>query len=258
MLLAIESDIGWNRFSNSLSASNLILSVHISRLELCKRLERDLQVWHYLKKEFKFQKKKSIHLFIAPCNQGYSQKYLARLRKQISEINGESDNFYCMLIEDPQWPCYQDAKGRSYLLRDDLYRAADLNWGLSSYDSYGLSPLESLSCGALSVISAISGSSSHVKKIGNSGKNIILIDYHSDFCRKSILSAQSSEKYVSFMDRTNQTAARQIAERFPVNENEQVELIENGKYLSRVMSWENVMQQYFYQDGQPFERLFKN
>lgn len=257
LFLADKSDMDWNRFSESLSALDLVLSIHISRPELCKKLERDLQVCHYLKEELKFQKRKIIHLFIIPRNQGYSRRYLNDLRERISEINKESNHFYCMLIEDAQWPCYRDVKGEIYLSRDDLYRAVDLNWGLSSYDSYGLSPLESLSCGALSIISAASGSSSHIRKIKNSAKNIVVIDYHSNFCREYIsLRKESQEEYGAFMDKVNQTAASQIAERFPDNEDEQDELIKNGKYLSREISWENIVRKYFYQDGQPWHKKY--
>lgn len=279
-LIANEGpDEAWTRFSNTICIghTNVVLSIHIARPEYCKKLERDIQLLYLLKDQQKLLDKKIIHLFIGSFNQNYSKNYSEYLKEKVKKINKEANNVYCRIINDPAWPCYLDETNKDEILtRDDLYRAADLNFGLSSYDSYGLSPLESLSCGTISVISSASGSTSYVSKCKSYEKNIVIIDYHSDFCKKHYNSEDTPLKIEDYLwsmdnehpsdrrtflectvDYNNHLAAGKIAGMLPLNDESVLsDLVKSGENLSKEMSWENIIDKFFLSKGKPFQELF--
>lgn len=233
---------------SDVNQEDFILSIHIARPEICKRLDRDVKFLEHLST---IVHKPIVHLFIGGFSDGYNIKTLTNLKECISEGKEKNKNLCCQIIDDPKWPDINVGLKEDELNRRDLFVASDINLGISSYDSYGLAPLESLSFGTISVISDSSGSAKHLEEI--TGRNpemlvgnivIVKLEVAENWAGMSKdgiereIEAFNGDKYVEIENRALSAAACELAGKMKIGHKH---LINSGKIFSEQCSWENVL-----------------
>ncbi len=127
----------------------------------------------------------------------------------------------------------------------DLRRASNLEFGLSLYEPFGISPLEPLTYGGLCLISTSCGCAGFVKQVTGSRRpaNVVHANYI-DLLRRprtvrDALSIEAPERRAVERKLAEQLAD-QILKRLPADENATRKLMETGMELARAMSWDAV------------------
>lgn len=249
----------YNIHKASFDSNKVLLSIHIARPERCKRLDRDIELLRYLSQE---RHCPIVHLFIGNFSAGYNEGTYQNLKNQIC---GLSDNNICaLIINNPSWPNIRKYGGKE-LNRRDLFVATDINLGISSYDSYGLAPLETLSCGAVSVISDSSGSAKHLEEVCRNRKelfeNIVIVKlaYQLDWSYRGKeeiehILAENNINYFDIETNALKTAAKELNHKLPRNEEDTQNLIVRGREISKLCSWNNVLKELMNGYSQLFEK----
>lgn len=128
----------------------------------------------------------------------------------------------------------------------DIRRGSDVEFGLSTYEPFGISNLEPLTYGGICVLSSVCGCSGFVNKITSNKppKNIIIADY-----TKSDISNGSHKN----IDRTALRRveaviagdlAEQIQSRLAKDQASSEELIRTGYDLAAKMSWQRIIAEF--------------
>ena len=134
----------------------------------------------------------------------------------------------------------------------DIRKGTDLEFGQSAYEPFGIAQLEPLTFGALCVLSSSCGCVGFVKRAsrGMVQRNILVADYISAASerigadwRRALQIGQSDREEIEAHEAAR--VARQVAGALPRTEVEQRRLLETGYELSRRMSWEVVVEDYF-------------
>jgi len=127
----------------------------------------------------------------------------------------------------------------------DVRRGTDVEFGLSLYEPFGISPLEPLTFGGICVISQSCGCSGFVEQIagGDDLPNVVLADYtHSGVQPRTIREAMAVDaEYRQRVERAVAARiAREILERLPKSADDERALLRSGYNLARSMSWDAV------------------
>lgn len=135
---------------------------------------------------------------------------------------------------------------------DDLRRAADLEFGLSIYEPFGISPLEPLHAGAVCAVSTISGCAGLVKRamaeLGLAESRLVVqADFTiagsnrtaHDLVGMSVDERERLEKSVC------DKLAATLIQRLPVDDSDRQAMLAEGQRLAERMSWDVVAQREF-------------
>jgi len=127
----------------------------------------------------------------------------------------------------------------------DLRRASDVEFGLSLYEPFGISPLETLTYGGLCAVSTTCGCTGFIKQVTASKRcpNVIFANYI-DLVRRprtirdalAIGAAERREVELKIADQI----AEQIIRQLPNTEEEEARLIQTGYQAAYRMSWDAV------------------
>jgi len=127
----------------------------------------------------------------------------------------------------------------------DLRRASDAEFGLSLYEPFGISPLEPLTYGGLSLISTSCGCSGFVRQVAGARRpaNVIFANYI-DLVRrprtvKDSLAIGADERR-DVETKVAAQIAEQLLKRLPADQAEEEKLIRSGYDLATHMSWDAV------------------
>ncbi|MFW6060402.1 MAG: hypothetical protein ACODAQ_09480 [Phycisphaeraceae bacterium] len=126
----------------------------------------------------------------------------------------------------------------------DLRRAADIEFGMATYEPFGISPLEPLGAGALCVISNVCGCRAFVEEVteGKGSDNVIVADF-------TTLDAPRTTKQLLKMTRAERDAieakvapriADTLMQRLPWTDDQRAALIDAGQKLVQRMGWDDV------------------
>jgi glycosyltransferase involved in cell wall biosynthesis len=131
----------------------------------------------------------------------------------------------------------------------DLRRGADLEFGLSVYEPFGISQLESLSFGAMCVLSNICGCAAFCRTAAGDDRfdNILVGDFlgvDENMPIEGLLQLDVTERD-GIESREGKRLAEIIIDRLPRDEEDLRRRIRSGYELARRMSWERVVQDYF-------------
>ena len=133
----------------------------------------------------------------------------------------------------------------------DLRNGADLEFGQSIYEPFGIAQLEPLSSGALCVVSNVCGCVGFIGRaaVDQPTPNLVLADYVSvppDWQLWSPWDALRIDETIrsSLEARNSYLVAQQIAERLPRNDEDRLQLLEAGQQLAAGMRWEVVVKDY--------------
>lgn len=124
--------------------------------------------------------------------------------------------------------------------------ATDVEFGMATYEPFGISPLEPLGAGAICVVSNVCGCCGFVQEAarGRKSTNVVVADF-------TQLPDQRSIEQLLAMDRTERDriegieavhVARQIIERLPWSDEKRRKLIDSGQELVARMGWDQVIE----------------
>ena len=134
----------------------------------------------------------------------------------------------------------------------DIRKGTDLEFGQSLYEPFGIAQLEPLTFGALCVLSSSCGGLGFVERAsrGMAQRSVLVSDYISAASarigadwRQALQIGQSVRSEIEAQEAAR--VARQVAGALPRTEVKQRHLLETGYELSKRMSWEVVVKEYF-------------
>jgi glycogen synthase len=131
----------------------------------------------------------------------------------------------------------------------DIRRASDVEFGLSLYEPFGISPLEPLTYGGLCVLSTTCGCAGFIRQAaGNRATpNVVLANYIDGVRRprtmRDALAIEQAERR-DIERRVAEQVAEQILKRLPPGNAEREALLQSGYDLARKMSWDAVAERF--------------
>ncbi len=133
----------------------------------------------------------------------------------------------------------------------DLRRASDVEFGLSLYEPFGISPLEPLTYGGICLVSTSCGCAGFVRQVvGNKRAPNVIFGNYIDLLRrprtlKDALAIGAEERREVEVKLAEQLAD-QLLQRLPQNEAQARELTQSGYELARRMSWDVVAERFVF------------
>jgi hypothetical protein len=131
----------------------------------------------------------------------------------------------------------------------DFRRASDVEFGMATYEPFGISPLEPLGAGAICVISSVCGCAGFVNEAAD-GKpidNVIVADYTrlnrgGEWSTERLLSIDQAQRD-AVERRVAIDVADQIMRRLPRDDAARKRMVQRGQALVARMSWDHVLEQ---------------
>lgn len=129
----------------------------------------------------------------------------------------------------------------------DLRRGADVEFGMATYEPFGISPLEPLGVGAICVISNVCGCAGFVHEAadGRDVPNVLIADFTRlprEMSVPELLTMTHAQR-----DAIERAEAKRLAEelmrRLPRTATERRAMLDRGQSLVAKLSWDNVLQQ---------------
>lgn len=133
----------------------------------------------------------------------------------------------------------------------DIRRASDVEFGLSLYEPFGISPLEPLTYGGICLVSTSCGCAGFVKHVSGTRRvpNVILANYIDGIRRprtvKDSLAIGAADRR-EVEQKLAEQLAEQIISRLPRSDDEQERLIRSGYELAERMSWDVVAERFVF------------
>lgn len=133
----------------------------------------------------------------------------------------------------------------------DLRRASDLEFGLSLYEPFGISPLEPLAYGGLCLVSTSCGCAGFVRQVAGSKRtpNVIFGNYIDLLRRPRTVKdalAIGAEERRDVEVKLAEQLADQVLQRLPEDEAQERKLTQSGYELAHRMSWDVVAERFVF------------
>ena len=127
----------------------------------------------------------------------------------------------------------------------DLRRATDVEFGMATYEPFGISPLEPLGAGAICVISSVCGCAAFVRDAGAGLPldNVIIADFTRLPRDMSIeeLKSMSQSHRDEVERRVTSGVAAELLRRLPRTGRDRKRLLEQGQALAARLTWDRVL-----------------
>jgi hypothetical protein len=236
----------WTEWGFDLDTSTTLMAVHTARAVRAKGFSRDISIIKALGQQL-LADGIGILLIIVTAWKGKEGDLIRSLISASEDINSSLPNVRLKVINEFHWP--DRAEPGSYptnLSREDLHQATDISLGLSTYDTFAISPLEPMSCGAICVISTGCGCARRVQKLEGYESNIVIADYANGL--NEILGGDDDEKTIleityqqkrNIEDKAAETFAAKLAEKVPRNKKQRADAQERGTMLAKQMNWDD-------------------
>ena len=131
----------------------------------------------------------------------------------------------------------------------DLRAAADVEFGLSVYEPFGIAPVEPLHAGAIAVVTGISGCAGFMRRAANdldldpdNHPNVLVADF-TDNGRAT--KDTTAEQLASYERVEGARLARALSDRLPRTLDQRRAFFDSGHRLAREMSWDRVCEREF-------------
>lgn len=248
---------------------------HVSRMTPSKGFWRDLRVLEHLEGAFQKKGRTAVCFFltselpsrrpkdILKMETGYGWPVAhhegspdltsneAWLYAGVQTFNARSRNIKVLLINQFGWERSRCGKRMPADMEFmDIRKGADVEFGQSIYEPFGIAQLEALSFGGLCVISSVCGCAGFVRAVagGQDLPNVIVADYTDlgKFATATGVPLKVGRAQRATVEkRVAKKVAQQIVARLPETPEQRAALIHSGYELARHMSWEAVAEQYF-------------
>ena len=252
---------------------------HVTRLVRSKGLWRDLRVLCEMDKVLTSRGQTAVYLLLStevsrrrPCdiqnmenNYGWPVAHRegwpdlsggeADFYTAIQQFNTRSRNIKAVFINqfgfDPKSCGRRMPESMEFL---DIRKGADVEFGQSIYEPFGIAQFEPLTFGAICVASTVCGCAGFLRDVtaGRPVKNVILADYVSlgDGQYAEIEDLIQIDRSVRDRIETTEAArvANEIVERLPKDPTQAEQMLREGYRLARNMSWDVVVRKYLLND----------
>ena len=249
-----------------------VLMTHVTRPVISKGLWRDLTVCHELSWRLAEQNKRGVLYILTSAggvrrsqdvaamasNYGWPRQHRqgypdlvgpeVDICRDIDAFNAGHRNVQVVLVNQFGWSPRR--VGRIVPAGMDMAAlrcATDIEFGMATYEPFGISPLEPLGAGALCVISNVCGCQGFVQDAtdGKGTPNVVVADFTKlpeDHPIDELLTMGQS-----WRDEIEQAVAAEVAatimERLPWTDAQRAALIESGQVLVGKMGWDQVIEQ---------------
>jgi hypothetical protein len=246
-----------------------VLMTHVTRPVISKGLWRDAQVCHELDAAFQKTGQTGVLYILTSAGgvrrpqdvasmeqhhnwprhhrQGFPDLVGPEMgiHQMVEQFNREHQQIQMVLVNQFGWGV--ERIGRR-LPRDmnmaGLRRATDIEFGMATYEPFGISPLEPLGCGALCVISSVCGCDGFVQQATQHEgcDNVIVGDYTRLDGHRSLeqLKAIGQAERDQVETRVAGEIAEQLLDRLPTDDAARKKLLETGQTLVQHMGWDAV------------------
>jgi hypothetical protein len=248
---------------------------HVTRFRPSKALWRDVRVLEYLDSLLAADGKRAVFFVLATARlrgrrvrdvyaweEAYGWPVVHRAEngdlqggeveffRLIQEFNTKAEAIRIVLINQFGWNPERCGRRMPEEMQDhDIRWGTDLEFGQSIYEPFGISQLEPLGYGALSVLSSVCGSLGFIRLVSQNRlpANLIVADYVSlpeGVATGGYRSAQALGKPERdhIENKEAQRVAREIVARLPTSPEARQEWLAQGYDLSQRMSWDVVVQ----------------
>lgn len=244
---------------------------HVTRPVISKGLWRDLQVCHELEPMLKKNKQTAALYILTSAGGVRSAQDVSAMEKQygwptdhrvgypdlvgpeedlwrdIEKFNAHHDHVKIVLVNQFGWT--RDRIGSKLDAKMDMghfRQSVDVEFGMSTYEPFGISPLEPLHAGAICVISNVCGCAGFVNHVtdGNPPSNVLIADYielKADW-HLGDLTAMTTLERDEIEDRVAGELARELYDRLPKNDAARKALLTVGQKLAKKMGWDTVVE----------------
>ncbi|GAB4384666.1 MAG: hypothetical protein Kow0022_07920 [Phycisphaerales bacterium] len=248
-----------------------VLMTHVARPVISKGLWRDLRVCHELDERFAGTDRRGV-LFILTTAAGRrrSKDVLAmeaeygwprvhrqgypdlvgpeiELDQMVRVFNAGHERVQAVLVNQFGWDrAHIGTRLPEGMDFADLRRGTDIEFGMATYEPFGISPLEPLGSGALCVISSICGCAGFVREVSGAmgSPNVIVADFNelepTDLA-DGLLDIGWAER-----DRVERRVCARVAEeivrRLPGDDEGRRQLLESGQQIVPRLGWDWVLE----------------
>lgn len=248
-----------------------VMMTHITRPVLSKGMWRDMQVCDDLDKHFAEDGRKGV-LYILTSGGGTRRPQDVRsmedeygwpadhrdgypdlvgpevdLWRMIEPFNKDHDHVKVVLVNQFGWSPQRIGRRLPEKMDiADLRNAADVEFGMATYEPFGISPLEPLGSGAVCVISNVCGCRGFVEKVvdGQPCNNVLTADY------TQLDQPMDLPEIVNMTDdvrdrierKESARVADQLLSRIPKNDKARRQLLVDGQRLVQQMGWDQVVE----------------
>jgi hypothetical protein len=172
------------------------------------------------------------------------------IHRMIEPFNADHKNVQIVLVNQFGWS--RDRIGKRLPREmgiDDLRHATDVEFGMATYEPFGISPLEPLGSGAICVISNVCGCEGFVRHVtdGKPVPNVIEANFTQldrPLAIPELLAMTCAER-----NRLEAIVAAQVAdqliERLPSDDAGRKKLLQAGQTLIKRMGWDQVIEEGF-------------
>ena len=229
-----------------LDPETTLIAVHIARAVRAKGFPRDISLMKALGQCLRAEGM-GILLIIVTAWKGRGGQLVSDLLSASQEMNTPGSNVRLKVVNEFHWPDQTESgSSPTCFSRQDLHMATDISLGLSTYDTFAISPLEPVSCGAICMISTGCGCACHLQKLKGIESNILIADYGKRL--DEILDVK--DNYESIFEITNlhkesleeqatKEFAVELAEKVPRNTAQRTDSLARGIKIGKQMNWEN-------------------
>ncbi|KIN08961.1 hypothetical protein OIDMADRAFT_48802 [Oidiodendron maius Zn] len=160
-----------------LDPETTLIAVHIARVVRAKGFPRDISLIKALGQCLRAEGM-SILLIIVTAWKGRGGQLVSDLLSASEKMNTPGSNVRLKVVNEFHWPDQTESgSSPTCFSRQDLHMATDISLGLSTYDTFAISPLEPVSCGAICMISTGCGCARRLQKLEGIESNILIADY---------------------------------------------------------------------------------
>lgn len=247
-----------------------VLMTHVTRPVVSKGMWRDLKVCHELDQLFALKNKTGVLYILTSAGGVRRPQDIVSMEKHYgwprhhregypdlvgpeSALNTDIENFnqshsqiQVVLVNQFGWSRQRIGQRiPDDMNMADLRRAADVEFGMATYEPFGISPLEPLGCGAICLISNICGCAGFLQQATGSVEcpNAIIADFTQldrEYSMEELTNMSSQDR-----DRIEEGVSKSVAEgimkRLPWTDADRSALIESGQSLVDKMGWDQVV-----------------
>lgn len=247
-----------------------VMMTHVTRPVISKGLWRDVQVCHELEEHFAQGRRKGVLIILTsaggarrpqdvqhmvdeynwPREHRYGYPDLVGpeedLHRMIEAFNQDHKHIQIVLVNQFGW---SRSRIGSTLPKDmtiaDLRVGTDIEFGMATYEPFGISPLEPLGAGAICVISNVCGCEGFVRHVTQDKPtpNVLTADYtqlDETWSVEQLLAMTQADRDMIEAEESARIA-EELMRRLPWDEAARATLVKSGQTLVRQMGWDQVV-----------------
>lgn len=246
-----------------------VLMTHVTRPVISKGLWRDLKVCHEMEPLLKAEGRKAVLYILTSAGGVRRAQDVASMEKHynwprqhrhgypdlvgpevdldrdIQAFNRSHEHVQVVLVNQFGWTQSRiGARLPKDMHMTDLRFATDVEFGMATYEPFGISPLEPLGAGAVCVITNVCGCAGFVQHVcaGKPTPNVLIADFTQLETKRSIkdLLQMTRTQRDAVEARVSAEVARDLVQRIPKTDKQREALIKSGQALVARMGWDAV------------------